>query len=187
MPRKKTPTRFQFSQVCDAATRTFGPDARRYISAMADQGMFPAVGRGGLVIYDQDHIRRIVIALELVHIATMSIAQIVRLSDADWKIYEGFCRDAETADYDVFLHRIRYASDPPKSVPKVEKLDRGELAKQFGAWLRGCSDAPQFASVNLSLHLRRMRDALAKSVPRTRGRPRKDAAKPGRASAEERL
>src|SRR5262245_50448173 len=120
-------TRFLFSQVQDAFVRVYGPDARTKLDRMGDEGMFPRVGRGGLVKYRWLDISRVVLAMELAVMGT-SVAGCAR---ADWKKYDQFCKRADCASRDgaadVFLYLIRRTSDPAGSPPEVVDMSAHEL------------------------------------------------------------
>jgi len=162
---------FTLSQISDAFVRVYGDSERMKLERMSDAGMFPRARKGALLPYTWQHIRKIVVAMELHGSMGFALAEVARRFESNWKKFNDWCVGAERGGQGgrpaVFLYYIGSNEDDEP----VIGISKAELAKHMKDYLAG--RLPTFRAVNLSMRLAEMKKALEQTPPRLRGRPPK--------------
>jgi hypothetical protein len=142
---------------------------------MTAMRMFPQVGRGGLVKYRWEHIRKMIIAMELAGFR-VSIRVSARLIKSRWKYLNGFCERAEKASgpnrAPIIMYLLRHAAALHDNPPPHVGVASADYVGTLLARLAKGNEVPHFAATNLTARLKAMEEGLKQTQPRYRGRPK---------------
>jgi hypothetical protein len=166
---------YLFSHIEAALAHAYGELARGQLNRMTAVRMFPQVGRGGLVKYRWEHIRKIVVAMELAEFG-VSIRSSARLITSHWKYLNGFCERAEKASREnraaILMYLLRHAvTKDDNRLPHVDVVNADHVGTLLARLAEG-NELPRLAATNLTARLKSMDEALKQTKPRYRGRPK---------------